>query len=157
MFSRNAMPLYKYLPMHVPAIRFFPNVPSWTSHPPSLLVFIGTSKNAYPVPVSRHPLNASVIASYCLYVQGELLRHTDSKKSLRIFAVASSLHNSSDLLQAIASVHYSNGEVADAYYVLHTAASEAGDGITRLQFWQMYIISSFTSCIFFCLFYCQVW
>jgi hypothetical protein len=135
--------------MLVPAIRFFPNVPASTFHPPSLLIFVGTSKNAYPVPESRYPLNASVIASYCLYVQGELIRHIDSKKSLRIFAVASSLHNSSDLLQAVASVHYSNGEVAHAYYALHTAASESGDRITRLQFWQMYIISSFTSCIFF--------
>jgi hypothetical protein len=72
-------------------------------------------------------------------VQGELLRHTDPKKSLRIFSVAASLHNSSALLQAIASVHYSSGEVAAAYYSLHAAALQEEETITRMQFWQMYI------------------
>jgi hypothetical protein len=62
---------------------------------------------------------------------------------MQIFTIASSLHNSSALLQSIASVHYSNGEVADAYYALHAAALEAGDAIARLQFWQMYSGSPF--------------
>ncbi len=65
------------------------------------------------------------------------MRHIDSKKSMQIFGVAASLHNSSALLQAVASVHYSNGEVAAAYYALHDAALKEGDKITRVQFWQM--------------------
>ena len=58
---------------------------------------------------------------------------------MQIFGIASSLYNSSVLLQAIASVHYSSGEVADAYYALQAAASKEGDKISRVQFWQMYI------------------
>jgi hypothetical protein len=58
---------------------------------------------------------------------------------MQIFTIASSLHNSSALLQAIASVHYSTGEVAGAYHALHAAASEEGHKIDRVQFWQMYL------------------
>ena len=127
---------------HVLAHRFFPNVPPSSNHPPSLLIFVGTSKNAYPVPLpaAPPPLNASVIGSYCLYVQGELLRSIDPKKSMQIFTAAASLHNSSALLQSIASVYYSSGEVAGAYYALHAAALEEGEGIARVQFWQMYVV-----------------
>jgi hypothetical protein len=124
------------LQSHAPTFRFFPQVTAST-HPPSLLLFVGTSKSAYPVPDALSPINASVVGSYCLYVQGELMRHIDSKKSMQIFGVAASLHNSSALLQAVASVHYSNGEVAAAYYALHDAALKEGDKITRVQFWQM--------------------
>jgi hypothetical protein len=118
--------------------RFFPTAPESSSHPPSLLLFVGSSKNAYPVPDAPHNLSVPVIGSYCLYVQGELMRHTDPKKSLPIFSMAASLHNSSALSQAIASVHYSAGEVAGAYYALHAAALQEGEKITRMQFWQMY-------------------
>jgi hypothetical protein len=57
---------------------------------------------------------------------------------MQIFAFASSLHNSSELLQAIASIYYSSGEVAKAYYSLESAALEEGEKIARVQFWQMY-------------------
>jgi hypothetical protein len=60
---------------------------------------------------------------------------------MQMFGVAASLYNSSTLLQAIASVHYSSGEVAAAYHALHAAALKEGDGISRVQFWQMYIPS----------------
>jgi hypothetical protein len=66
------------------------------------------------------------------------MRHADPKTSLPIFSMAASLHNSSALSQAIASVHYSAGEVAGAYYALHAAALQEGEKITRMQFWQMY-------------------
>jgi hypothetical protein len=59
---------------------------------------------------------------------------------MQIFTAAASLHNSSALLQSIASVHYSSGEVAGAYYALHAAALEEGEGIARVQFWQMYVV-----------------
>jgi hypothetical protein len=62
---------------------------------------------------------------------------------MQIFSFASTLHNSSVVLQAIASVHYSSGEVAKAYYALHAAALEEGEKISRLQFWQMYNSSRF--------------
>ncbi len=58
---------------------------------------------------------------------------------MQIFGIASSLYNSSVLLQAIASVHYSSGEIAAAYYALQAAASKEGDKISRVQFWQMCI------------------
>ncbi len=119
-------------------------------------MFVGTSKHAYPVPDDRYLSNASVIASYCLYVQGELLRHIDSKKSMQIFTLASSLHNSSTLLQAIASIHYSSGDVAEAYYALHHAALEEAEKIARVQFWQMYNIFRFSSPSF-SVNVCQVW
>jgi hypothetical protein len=107
-------------------------------------LFVGSSNNAYPVPDAdaQNKLSVAVIGSYCLYVQGELIRRADPKQSLRIFSVAASLHNSSALLQAIASVHYSAGEVAGAYYALHAAALQEGEKITGMQFWQMYIPSA---------------
>ena len=78
-------------------------------------------------------------------MQGELLRSVDPKKSMHIFTAASSLHNSSALLQAIASVHYSSGEVSEAYYALRAAALDEGEAIARVQFWQMCVVPFLSS------------